>query len=132
MIEIIKQNLKISDLKNKAEVLEILESDDAKYDIKNNSVSREILLEIYEFRSEHLSGKNSEHAAQLRDSVNELCDNLRRADAENLFFTSVKQGEVNYTLFTDKETGCVLGCLKTISQLKVSPEKWNEIWKETW
>lgn len=91
--------------------------------------SRNELASIYAIRLNYLrSLETSAHATQLADSVEEFVRNLRNELAASGRWVQVTgPDEVEYSIFCS-ESGEVLGCMRTMSLLRVSPERWAELW----
>ena len=89
------------------------------------------LLAIYETRSQILSTNTEVHARHLLASVEELVSSLttRRPDEPIRFVAFPAEDQSEFVLFIagDKD---VIGCIRTVSKLNVSPERWTELWND--
>jgi hypothetical protein len=81
----------------------------------------------YGIRLDHLRSMSGAHAAQLADAVAELLPNLDSRDVAKLYTIS-GPSEYEFVVFLSDDATFVLGCLKTVSQLAVSPERWEALW----
>ncbi len=80
----------------------------------DGSTTCESLLGTYSVRLEDLGTKKG--AMQLRSSVAEL--------------VAKSGGEHSFTIFFAGDDGRPLGCLRVVSKLDVTPERWAELWCE--
>jgi hypothetical protein len=96
--------------------------------VRENEVSG--LLEIYRFRLDHLRSKPGPHAAKLAAQVAEMLENLK--DASSVQTTIVEgPGEHLYYIFLTDAGSKVLGCVSGINKLKVSDDRWEDLWQGT-
>lgn len=96
---------------------------------EQNQLPGERLLEIYARRAAHLEGKKAtEHVAQLRLGIGELLTHLNASEPVGLV-NLTPPAEHQFTLFLSHPRGALLGCLKTVSQARVSAERWRELWE---
>jgi hypothetical protein len=87
------------------------------------------LAATYSVRLEHLRSKTSAHAHQLAVSTEEFVINLRKhAEAYGIWFSVTVEAEYEFAICCEAVSGEPLGCLRTVSQLKVSAERWRELW----
>jgi len=131
-LQALVKNINISNLKLAGEVCNAIthanwqcdNPDAASFDCSH-------LALVYEGRSEHLSINKSEHAIQLRESVNELVISLKEQNPRKcVFYHFTGPEEFDYQVIVDTERNSVLGILKTVSKLEVSDERWAELWSE--
>jgi hypothetical protein len=95
-----------------------------KIEVHHSSMPYEQLADIYSLRAERLRRMSSAHATQLAESMDEFIANLNRfRHPSHYFFTE----EHEFDVFCS-ESNEPLGCLRTVSKLRVSAERWNEIW----
>jgi hypothetical protein len=87
------------------------------------------LLEVYKVRLEHLLNRAGSHAGQLAKSLAELVKSL--ADAKGVQLVQITgTAEHDFQVFLTDEGTRVIGCLRTISALHVSPDRWTELWRD--
>ena len=95
---------------------------------------RSEFLGIYAFRAKHVAKKRSAHAQQLATATLEFVEALRSAsDNATLGTVGINPEDAEYEFLVFLLEGSfprVLGCLKTVSQLDVSLERWAELWGE--
>ena len=70
----------------------------------------------------------SPHAARLAAAVAELLPILESRGIAKLYTLS-GPGEYEFVIFLSDDEALVLGCLKTVSKLAVSPGRWEELWQ---
>lgn len=88
------------------------------------------LAAIYSLRLQHMRKKSSAHAVQLAVSTEEFVANLReQGGASGMWFTVSGPAEHEFVVFCSA-SGKPLGCMRTVSQLRVSQDRWNELWSE--
>lgn len=88
------------------------------------------LAATYSLRLRHIRGKSSAHAVQLAASTEEFVANLReQGGASGMWFTVSGPAEHEFVVFCSS-SGKPLGCMRTVSQLRVSQERWSELWSE--
>lgn len=98
---------------------------------RDRFISCDHMRRIYAVRSKHLKRKKSAHGKQLSISVTEFHKNLEKHHDKNGTFISISTTEeYEYKLFVLQGSNHLIGCMKTISQLEVSPERWAEIWEQ--
>ena len=97
-------------------------------DVHQSQTPYEQLASLYSFRSERLRRIPSRHARQLAASTEEFVANLneRRSSSGNWFNISGPE-EQEFLVFCSALDE-PLACLRTVSQLRVSPERWSAIW----
>jgi hypothetical protein len=84
---------------------------------------------IYTLRQEHLHSLPSNHASQLAAGIGEFLDGLRlHSQGFGRWFTICGEAEYHFLVFVLAEPERAIGCLRTISQLEVSGERWKELW----
>jgi hypothetical protein len=89
------------------------------------------LLGIYRRRREHLSKIQSAHAQALALDVAWFCRQLELSLPDRLVIWTVDIGHpYQLDFFIDEETKAVFGCMKTVSQLDVTPDEWERLWSE--
>jgi hypothetical protein len=87
------------------------------------------LLGIYRRRRAHLAQMRSAHAQALANDVAWFCMSLEAVPQGRVAFWFVKIGHpYGLTFFIDAETNKVLGCMKDVSELDVTPEEWEQLW----
>ena len=92
--------------------------------------SYEELAPTYAQRLEQLRTKvPSAHAAQLAKSTEEFVKHLRVRSNESsgTWFAITGPAEHEFSVFCSS-LGEPLGCLRTVSRLRVSAERWVELW----
>jgi hypothetical protein len=82
---------------------------------------------VYSIRSERLRRMSSLHARQLAASIEEFVANLDRGASGKWFFIT-GPGEHDFLVFCS-DLDEPLACLRTVSQRRVSPERWNDLWR---
>jgi len=116
-----------SNLSASKEVVSEFDSLDIEY--PKRAVSCKELLSIYKRRANHLSHFKTEHAIQLKVSTEELCNNLLSREAEQCFLHTLESSSKHeIILVVSQKTNLLLGCLKTVSKLKVSENEWAQLW----
>lgn len=106
-------------------------SEFGEFEIENSQdpVSCEELLYIYQQRAEHISQFTTEHAFQLKASIDELCSNLSKHRKEQCLFHTLKgKAKHQYNLVVLKNSNVLLGCIKTVSKLRVTAQEWEYLW----
>jgi len=99
-----------------------------KIEVHHSSMPYEQLADIYSLRAERLRRTSSAHATQLAESMDEFIANLNQfRHSSHYFFTISGPEEHEFYVFCS-ESNEPLGCLRTVSELRVSAERWNEIW----
>jgi len=83
---------------------------------------------IYAMRLDHLRKEPGAHAAQLAESVAEFVKGLEGA-ADVQFLTISSAAEHDFIVFFADSGTRAIGCLRTVSQLNVSPDRWTELWR---
>jgi Flp pilus assembly CpaE family ATPase len=84
----------------------------------------------YRIRLELLGAKHGAHAAQLAAATSELLANL--SDAAIVYIASLDgPAEHRYLIFLSESQSQVIGCLKVVSKLGVTNERWEELWQST-
>ena len=86
---------------------------------------------LYSRRSQHLPSKQSEHANQLKYSVDELLREIESRSVKEIMsleFPAARLG--SYIVWLDAESNDPIGCFHTVSQLEVSAAKWRKLWGE--
>jgi hypothetical protein len=91
-------------------------------------VDAQELLRTYRIRLETLQAKPSAHAAQLAEGVSELLPNLTNAKVAKVAILS-GPAEFDFAIFLSESGSEALGCLKTVSKLGVSNERWEQLWQ---
>jgi len=88
------------------------------------------LLRTYSVRLTRLRSRSSAHAAQLAQSVSELVEQLQFHPTGSVDFVQVQgNAEHMFDVFVH-EDGSLLSCLRVVSQLDVSADRWRELWNE--
>ena len=88
------------------------------------------LAATYSLRLQHIRKKSSPHALQLATSTEEFVANLRqRTEATGTWFTVSGPAEHEFLVFCTA-SGQLIGCMRTVSQLRVTQERWNALWAE--
>jgi hypothetical protein len=87
---------------------------------------------LYSRRSQHLSGRKSKHAKQLKYSVDELLREIESRGVQDITVIEFPASELgSYLVWLDAETNSPIGCLYTASKLEVSTSKWRKLWSES-
>jgi hypothetical protein len=87
------------------------------------------LLQTYEIRHRHIMRSSTAHARRLAASVAEFVNRLRQHASERAFVYSIQgKAEHHFVVFRLDGRNDVLGCMRVVSQLGVSPERWMEYW----
>ena len=86
------------------------------------------LLETYSIRLEHIRKKPGAHAAQLAISTAELVEELAKARDVKIIQIS-GPAEHDFLVYLADGGARVIGCLRTISALRVTPDRWDELWR---
>jgi hypothetical protein len=100
---------------------------------KGDAGGREGILDLhrtYEVRLKILRSHIGPHAKQLASSVEEFLvrlQSLRRVEVAHL------EGPAEYTfvIWRDPDTSSIAGVFRVVSQLDVSSERWDELWKDS-
>ncbi len=130
-ISIIQELLSKSDLWLASELRQSIENNEASIVETDTWIKCTELLDIYEMRLEHLKSNESSHAKQLYQTTQEFCDNLKKHKNEKaMFITFDTSEEHQYSLVVLKGSNIILACLKTVSQLDVTKERWNNLWEK--
>ena len=89
------------------------------------------LLPSYRVRLQNLQTKPGKYAAELASSVQEFCTNLNKIGSEKVINVTISPigKEYQFQIFLSSSMK-VLGCLKTVSQLSVSTERWEALWSD--
>ena len=95
----------------------------------SSTASCQELLQTYEIRHRHILRSSTAHARRLAASVAEFVGRLRQHTSERASLYSVQgKAEHHFVVFRLDGMDDVLGCLRVISQLDVSPARWKEYW----
>ncbi len=88
------------------------------------------LFDTYTVRERVLASKLGGHAAQLRTSVSELLAGLATRQSETFHVVHIPHppAEHKFLVFVSNADGQPVGCFRTVSQLAVSPQRWDELW----
>ena len=124
----LREGISASKLSQSSAALDALRADCACRG-SERTVACEHLRSIYTDRLEHLRRYDTVHPKQLANSVEEFLRNLERAGrAQAVCYEIETPVEFKIIVFVSAEKRDVLGCLKTVSKIAVSPERWREIW----
>jgi hypothetical protein len=84
----------------------------------------------YSMRLQNLRRNHSPHAKQLTQSMEELVRNLQSTSpgTEAVWYTIEGAEEHDFIVLCSKKD--VIGCLRTVSQLRVQSNLWKALWKE--
>jgi len=93
-------------------------------------VDAQELLRTYRIRLESLQAQPGAHPAQLAEGVSELLRNLTNANVVKMTILS-GPAEFDFAIFLSESGSEALGCLKTVSELGVSNERWEQLWQGT-
>ena len=86
------------------------------------------LVKIYVGRAEQLKLRQGKYASQLLDDTRSLIKSLRQHENKSVMIISTdKLNDFRYLIFISNPK-VLLGCLKIVSKLDVSPEHWNQLW----
>lgn len=97
--------------------------------ISETSVSH--FLAIYRRRLGHLAKKRSRHAKALANDVAWFCSNLETAPQASVEIWVVDiDPPYQLEFFLEGHTKMALGCMKTVSKLKVTPGEWKRLWAD--
>lgn len=87
------------------------------------------LASIYETRLALLAGRTSPHPRALADSTKEFALSLRAHEGATGSWVLLRgDAEHHFAVFCLAGSAQPIGCLRLISKLDVSPERWNELW----
>jgi hypothetical protein len=86
------------------------------------------LAATYRVRLEHLRKLPGPHASRLADSIAECVPTLSSSDITKVGSLH-GPAEHGFVIFLSGSGSEVLGCLKVISKLEVTPERWEEVWQ---
>ena len=89
------------------------------------------LQDIYSIRLKHLRTFPGEHASGLAASVEELLASLRMAPECSAHWVFIRSNAEHHFLVLVTEKDQVLGCMRVVSQLDVSSQRWQELWQRT-
>jgi hypothetical protein len=124
------QNLADSRLSQAAEAVAAIRRG-WKIEAMSESGTCEELASAYQLRLANLRNKSSPHAVQLAASTEELVVSLQKNFGSIYKWVSIGgDAEFKFAIVCLAESGKVLGCLRTVSQLDVSPKRWSDIWHE--
>ncbi|MEY4530023.1 MAG: hypothetical protein RLZZ156_744 [Deinococcota bacterium] len=88
------------------------------------------LLSLYTIRRDRLSAMVSAHATQLAYSVKEFVENLEQCKTKTGNWIRVQgQAEYSFSIFCLSKNEKPIGCMKIVSKLEVTPERWGKIWE---
>ena len=87
------------------------------------------LYTTYSIRNKGLEKRRSAHATQLHKSTAEFIENLKIHKDLSCYLNNFVGNEEHEYLFSLEPTKKkILGVMRTYSQLKVSANRWQEIW----
>ena len=87
------------------------------------------IFKTYSIRNKGLAQRTSLHAIQLHESTEEFLNNLSENIDKSCYVNDLSGAEDHDYFFAfEPENKEILGIMKVYSQLKVSPERWREIW----
>lgn len=88
------------------------------------------LASVYETRLPLLSRWRSPHSRALANSTEELILNLRAHEGATGIWISLRgDAEHHFAVFCLTGSTQPLGCLRLVSKLEVSSERWKELWE---
>jgi len=98
-------------------------------DAPSGSVDCEEVLKIYRIRAEHLARFATPHAARLRQDVVRFCERLESCKGQRFrWWTFQCPDGVTYAFAEHATSHELLGAIRTVSKLRVSPEEWERLW----
>ena len=91
------------------------------------------LLETYSTRSKHLAKLSSHHAARLKRSTDEFCENLAKlADGDQIAYARVDDTLIgSYIVWYLVNTSQPIGCLYVIGKSEVAEDVWEKLWNNS-
>jgi hypothetical protein len=125
---VLAESLKISGLDHAAEASAALASGWV-VSSRSPTVSISELDRTYTIRQKRLLSLPGPHAAQLAASVGELLSNIRSNPDVRASWCEICGGAEHHFLLLVTDSNLILGCLRTVSKLDVSSERWEEIWQ---
>ena len=125
---VLVESLKISDLAHAAEASAALASGWV-VSLLSRDVTISELDRTYTRRQAHLLSLPGPHAAQLAAAVGELLANIRSNPDITASWYKICGGAEHRFLLLVTDSNLILGCLRTVSKLEVSSERWEEIWQ---
>lgn len=130
-IEDILADLRTSNLILADEVLSKIENEGwyIERDFCDKPTECKELYKTYTIRNKRLGERTSEHARQLYKSTNEFTSNLSQNIEKSCYLNDISGSEDHDYFFAfEPENKKILGLMKVYSQLKVSKERWQQIW----
>jgi hypothetical protein len=98
--------------------------------VGNEAIDASQLLGIYKQRYKRLSKITSAHAQTLAKDIEWFCSNLEKKSLRQIALWKVELAyPYHLNIWIDAETQSVIGCLRTVSELEVSPEEWETLWR---
>lgn len=88
------------------------------------------LATTYVLRLENLRRKSSAHATQLATSTEEFVANLRERGTAAVMWFQISGTEEHEYMVACSPPGRPIGCMRTVSQLRVDKHRWAELWAE--
>ena len=125
---VLAESIKISGLNHAAEALSALASGWAASSL-SPAFSISGLDRIYSIRQAHLLSLHGPHAAQLATAIGELLANIRSNPDITASWLEIHGGVEHRFLLLVSDNHQILGCLRTVSKLDVTSERWEEIWQ---
>jgi hypothetical protein len=125
---VLAESLRNSGLNHAAEAVSALASGWAASSL-SPAFSISGLDRIYSIRQAHLLSLPGPHAAQLAKAIGELLANIRSNPDITASWLRIHGSAEHHFLLLVSDSHQVLGCLRTVSQLDVSSERWEEIWQ---
>ena len=93
-----------------------------------SEIDCESLLRTYRIRLEHLKQFDSPHARDLSKTTAEFVANLESYQGSKVHSATIQGNRAReYLLFLTQDLS-VIGCIQTVSKLKLSEDEWLELW----
>ncbi len=128
--EEICKSLRESGLANGPATADTIDSCDKPFKFDKAAAAQ--IQKIYGYRSQHLAAKQSEHARQLKHSIDELLQGIEARNVQSLLMLDIPaDGLGSYLIWFDAESHDAIGCFYAISQLEVSAAEWKRIWGDS-
>lgn len=86
------------------------------------------LLRTYRLRASHLEQFRTSHAIELHRDFQRFCQRLAASSGRTIDWWSFRVAGLQYVFAERTDTLELLGTLKRVSQLDVSPEEWQRLW----
>jgi hypothetical protein len=112
------------------ELVSVLSSESRSIKEPYSTVSCSSLLGIYRGRAQHLKKFNTPHANALQADTKAFCRNLEITAVEQCRMWNIEGLGFDFLVIVEDGTNKILGCLRTVSKLKVDEPTWKELWGE--